>query len=229
MLFCIVSLKTDVIFNVILSALVIKRVNIDVPMKYVFNVIYCCWCCRSAKAKSRVVQTMGLCSILAFIQLFAFFAVPVTLVTILHPSENFSIVFLFLSVFVCTIMVVSHLFYAILTGSKSCIPILVQVLVIFALVGLMCSVIVFYLLLLQAGLTLGSTWSFLASLIPSVIISAGAWYVKTKLLAASPSKAQFEDLVEAPEARDKLIANGDNPGWEPCINTGAEHAPLLRD
>ncbi len=234
------------LFTCIFCAWVIKRsgTDISIPVKSILGVFLCCCCCCccSTRLKSKAIQTFGLCTLVAFVQLVVLYGFLFCMVVILNPTESLPILALCVSAFFCIIMVVSHLIYASLVyqsnhkRKRSVVPFLVQLFQIIAFVCFVFSIVLFYLFLLKAGVKLRGPGSFLASLIPSVALSAGAWYVKTKLLhtnsgAGAQNRHQLETPTDEEAGSDGGIVPGDDdPGLETVTinDEPGERTPLLQ-
>ncbi len=241
-----VTVLLTLLFTCIFCAWVIKRSGseVSIPVKSILGVFLCCCCCCccSTCLKAKAIQTVGLCTLVAFAQLVVLYGFPLCMVIILNPTESLPILALCVSAFFCIIMVVSHLIYASLVyqsnpkRKRSVVPFLVQLFQIIAFVCFVFSVVLFYLFLLKAGVKLRGPGSFLASLIPSVALSAGAWYVKTKLLRTnSDAGAQNRHQLETPTdeeagSDDGIIPGDDDPGLETVTinDEPGERTPLLQ-
>ena len=184
---CISTRFVVTVVELIVCAIVCKRNTITVPIpfqKCTTNVLFCCCCCCccTSTLKSKAGQTLALWGIVVFVQHITASLFPVCFAIISRPAEILSVLALIASTVFCIIMFVVHLLHqGRVAGCQQTAAFCMRVFAIVLFLGLAVMLLTLYLMFLAAGVEF-SFGSFLGSLIPSVILSAAGWYVKTKFL-----------------------------------------------
>ena len=215
---CISTKLVVTVVEVIVCAIVCKRnpITVHIPFQWcITNVLFCCCCCCccSTHLKSKVVQTLALWGNMVFVQHITASLIPVCHAIILQPAELLSILALFASTVFCSIMFVAHLLLLghekkgkdKETGYQERTAVCVQMVAIALFIGLAIVMISVYLLFLADGFEFSGLGGFVGSLIPSVILSAAGWYVKTRFL----------DTKSTPDPNQLTQPTALNPTTEP--------------
>ena len=135
---------------------------------------------------SKVLQVLALFNILIFIQTIATAFIPLFVYLLLYTYRVLSALIFMASGTFCLIVFVANLLHR--SAAKNCRYILVlflQAFILLAFLAFICVLVMFYLLLLSHGLHTGGLQGFLLSLLPSAVISAAGWFVKTQVLNKS--------------------------------------------
>ena len=202
---CFLTKLVVTVVEFIVCAIVCKRNTITVHIPFqscTTNVLFCCCCCCccSSTLKLKVVQTMALWGIMVFVQHITASLIPVGYDIILHPPETLSILALFASTLFCTIIVVAHLLHlGKVYGYQDRAAFCMQIFAIALFIGLAIVLNTIYLLLLGVGYEL-SFGSFLGSLVPSAVLSAAGWYIKTKFLDTKSIEDPISTQLTQPTA-----------------------------
>ena len=190
---CISTKFVVMVVELIVCMFVCKRntITVDIPFQqYTTNVLFCCCCCCccSSNLKSKLVQTLALWGVMVVIQHITASLIPFCFTIISQPAEVLSILALMASTLFCTIMFVTHLLHLRqVVGCLQRTAFYIQMFAIVCFVGLAIVSLAVYLQFLLAGVEFNGLGGFLGSLVPSIILSAVGWYVKTKFLDTNTS------------------------------------------
>ena len=228
---CFSTKFVAVVAELVVCVFVCKRntITVDIPFqKCTTNVLFCCCfccCCCSSNLKSKVVQTLALWGIMVFVQHITASLIPLCFTIILQPAEVLSILALAASTLFCTIIFVAHLLHLRqVAGHLQKIAFCIQMFAIVSFIGLAIVSIVVYLQFLTAGVEFNGLGGFLASLVPSIILSAVGWYVKTKFLDTKTSAADPQPTE--PDRLETVVVHRNAPVWN--SDSDGEQIPLLR-
>ena len=209
-------------------------ITVDIPFqKCTTNVLFCCCfcCCCSSNLKSKVVQTLALWGIMVVVQHITASLIPLCFTIVLQPAEILSVLALAASTLFCTIIFVSHLLHLRqVAGHLQKIAFCIQMFAIVSFIGLAIVSLAVYLQFLRDGVEVNGLGGFLGSLVPSIILSAVGWYVKTKFLDTKTSAADPQptasNLTTEPDRLETVVVHRNAPVWN--SDSDGEQTPLLR-
>ena len=181
---------------------------------------YCCsigcfcffCCCRpGGRSHSRVARAISLWFVMAWLQLITSSAVPVT-ITILtsNPLLMLATLALVVSTVCCLVVFLAVLVHMCSQHdrSKHCV-LFVYLVVLVGFLVTVCLVISLLLLITTYGAQVNSFGGFIATLVPSVIVSIITWLVKTKVLGEKPTEAdpsnKITEEVPAEEKQGEML------------------------
>ena len=228
-----ISIKFVVtVVELIVCAIVCKRnpITVHIPFQWcITNVLFCCcsYCCCSSTRKSKVVQTLALWGIMAFVQHITASLIPIGFAIISQPKETLSIIALIASTVFCTIIMVAHLLHlGKVSGHKKRVAFCTQIFAVALFIGLAVVLIATYILLLDSGYELG-LGGFLGSLVPSVILSAVGWYVQARLLK---NKSGDQHLAKGAGVLETAVPviHQNAPDWN-SSESDREQTPLFQN
>ena len=224
-----------VVAELVVCVFVCKRnpITVDIPFqKCTTNVLFCCCfcCCCSSNLKSKVVQTLALWGIMVVVQHITASLIPLCFTIVLQPAEILSVLALAASTLFCIIIFVSHLLHLRqVAGHLQKIAFCIQMFAIVSFIGLAIVSLVVYLQFLRDGVEVNGLGGFLGSLVPSIILSAVGWYVKTKFLdtktSADPQPAA-SNLTTEPDRLETVVVHRNAPVWN--SDSDGEQIPLLQ-
>ena len=235
---CISTKLLVTVVELIVCAFVCKRnpITVHIPFHWcTTNVLFCCCCCCccSSTRKSKVVQTLALWGIMAFVQHITASLIPVGSAIISQTAEILSILALFASTVFCIIMFVVHLLHqGRVAGCQQTAAFCMRVFAIVLFIGLAVVLVTLHLMFLAAGVEF-SLHDLLGSLIPSVILSAVGWYVQTRLPKKKPAeqhqaKGAETMVVQGAGVLETVVVHRNAPDWNSSESDG-EQTPLFRN
>ena len=232
---CFFTKFVAVVTELVVCVFVCKRntITVDIPFqKCTTNVLFCCCfcCCCSRHLKSKVVQTLALWGIMVVVQHITASLIPLCFTIIVQPTEVLSVLALAASTLFCTIIFVTHLLHLRqVVGRLQRTAFYIQMFAIVCFIGLAIVSIVVYLKFLRDGVEFNGLGGFLGSLVPSIILSAVGWYVKTKFLDTKTSadpQPTAPNLTTEPDRLETVVVHRNAPVWS--SDSDEEQIPLLR-
>ena len=221
------------VVELIVCVFVCKRnpITMDIPFqKCTTDILFCCCCCCccSSNLKSKVVQTLALWGIMVVVQHITASLIPLCFIIISQPSEVFSVLALIVSTLFCTIIFVAHLLHLRqVVGRLQRTAFYIQMFAIVSFIGLAIVSLAVYLHFLRDGVEFNGLGGFLGSLIPSIILSAVGWYVKTKFLDTKTSAADPQPTASTePNRLETVVVHRNAPVWN--SDSDGEQSPLLQ-
>jgi len=193
-----------------------KRSELVVPrsMGYccsVFCFCFFCCCCRPrGQSHSRVARALALWFVMAWFQSIASSVVPVTITVLTSsPLLMLATLALLISTVCCFIVFLAVLVH--MCGQHDCskhCTLFIYLVVLVGFLVMVCLVIFMLLLITSYGAQVNSIAGFIATLVPSAIVSTITWFVKTKVLGKKPTEAdQSKKQAEEIQAEEKQGEN----------------------
>jgi len=186
-----------VLLELIVAVFTPKNDKLYIPF-IISQFICCCQCCKCCGNGSglaflrKSIHTFAIWVLMVFLQLVAASIVPVIIVCLRNPVPSIAFITLMASTLFCLVIFVAHLIHISERMKESTtqerFTLMLQAFVFLVFFGIVSLVIIIYLTFVRAGTSTGTLEGIFLSLVPSAIISAVAWYTKSKLLSSENKK-----------------------------------------